>query len=170
MTDPGVQRPVSAADAPALHALMSCPMVPLLLSVDLQTADMVVNFVRAVNLKQWAFPRLVMNGESADAMLFMTDVDLRNLSGRLVAIPRDLTTASTHIERYVRDLLWCLPYHRVGAMVPSSLHELRAAFQKAGFREEGAAREYYVSGGELEDACIFGLLRTEFFDSQREMA
>ena len=52
--------------------------------------------------------------------------------------------------------------HRLEADVDPRNHASLRCLEKLGFRKEGYARERYHLGGELQDAVLYGLLRSEF--------
>jgi hypothetical protein len=164
-------RPVGRSDATLLRDLMTCDSAAILLSADLQSEDMIASFVRGLNTQEWAMARLLeTNGGPPQALFYIADVDMRNLAGRLVSIVPEPHGAADAIRGYVDNLLSYFPYHRVSAMIPSSLGDLCEAHEKAGFRVEGIMREHFVRGERLEDARIFGLLRQEFYLSDEGSA
>lgn len=157
-------RPVGRSDAGVLRDLMTCDGAAILLSADLQSEDMIVGFVRSLNTQEWAMPRLLETDEGrAQALFYTADVDMRNLTGRLVSVVPKPHGAADAIRGYVDYLLSYFPYHRVSAMIPSSLADLCDAHERAGFRFEGIMREHFLCGERLEDARVFGLLRPEFY-------
>lgn len=160
-------RPVTVQDAAALCSLADGETGRLLLSADLRTEEMAVHFIRALNTQQWAIPRIIDNDGVAEGLCFCADIEQRNLCARLVAVFASPAAGGGHLRRYVHDLMWALPYHRVYSLVPWSLPDLRKTYENAGFLAEGVMRDHYVYGDGLEDAAVFGLLRPEFFAASK---
>jgi hypothetical protein len=165
-----VYRPVGQPDAAAVSALVARGSAAVMLSADLRSEDMAKGFIRGLNTQQWSMPRMLASGsngaQAADGLFFVTDVDMRNLAGRLVAVLPTLPGADEAIQGYLHELLSWFPYHRLSAVIPASLDGLCRAHEKAGFRPEGVMREYFVRGEALEDARVLGLLRPEFLSGQ----
>ncbi len=158
------QRPVTVADVAAVRALMDSDSARILLSADLQTEELAARFIRALNTQQWSMPRLVE--APAEGLCFTTDIDLRNLSARLIAVFRNPGEAADDLRCYLRDLMLCFPYHRIFALVPWSLPDLGEVHREAGFQAEGVMRDHFLRGDRIEDAHVYGLLRPDFFASE----
>ncbi len=100
------------------------------------------------------------------AFVFASHVD-RDRPGLVLWVPEEHRSedyGAAAVELALTGLFRTYDAHTVGAEVLDSDDYTRAAFEAAGFTDEGRGREVWFAEGEYQDAVEYGLLREEWED------